>query len=176
MTTDEHTRRSFLGCAAVVLSLPVVRADSPATSPELARVIDKLEPYFTAPADFQDVSRGTPLPHKLSGEKKREVGLLRDTWKLEVIADPDKPATLGKPLSKKDNTALDFAALLDLGKTRSVRFAKIMTCLNIGCPPRHGYLGRRAAARRGLADATEGEPPARRLPRLPQRRPETTIP
>ena len=70
----------------------------------------------------------------MSAEKKREVGLHRDTWKLEVIADPEKPATLGKPLTKMDNTALDFAALLELGKTRSVRFAKVMTCLNIGCP------------------------------------------
>jgi len=134
MTTEEHTRRSFLGCGAAALSLPVLHADTPAPVPELARVLDKLESYLTPPADFNDVSRGTPLPHKLSAEKKREVGLHRDTWKLEVIADPDKPATLGMPLSKKDNSALDFAALLDLGKTRSVRFAKIMTCLNIGCP------------------------------------------
>ena len=135
MAPDELTRRSFLGCGAataVGLSPPGVHAESP--PPELARVLDKLEPYFTAPADFQDVSRGTPLPHKLSAEKKREVGMHRDTWKLEIISDPDKPATLDKQLSKKDNTALDFAALLELGKTRSVRFAKVMTCLNIGCP------------------------------------------
>ena len=135
MAPDEFTRRSFLGYGAAAtagMSLLAIQAESP--PPELARVLDKLEPYFTAPADFQDVSRGNPLPHKLSVEKKREVGLHRDTWKLEVISDPDKPATLGKQLSKKDNTALDFAALLELGKTRSVRFAKVMTCLNIGCP------------------------------------------
>ncbi len=134
MTPDDLTRRSFLGGGAAALSLPIARGDSPAPSPDLTRAIANFESYFTAPADFQDVSRGTPLPHKLSAEKKREVGLHRDTWKLEVIADPEKPATLGKPLTKKDNTALDFAALLELGKTRSVRFAKVMTCLNIGCP------------------------------------------
>ncbi len=135
MTPDELTRRAFLGCGVAVgagLSLPFSRGESPA--PELARALETLEPYFTEPAKFEDVSRGTPLPHKLSADKKREVGMHRDTWKLEVISDPDHPATLGKPLLKKDNTALDFAALLELGKTRSVRFAKVMTCLNMGCP------------------------------------------
>jgi DMSO/TMAO reductase YedYZ molybdopterin-dependent catalytic subunit len=37
-------------------------------------------------------------------------------------------------LSKSDGTALDFAGLLDLGEKHAVRFAKVMTCLNIGCP------------------------------------------
>ena len=135
MTRDDITRRLFLGAgatAATGLAARPVRAEQPA--PELARALDKLEPYFTAPADFQDVSRGNPLPHKLPAEKKREVGMHRDTWKLEVVSDLDKPATLGKQLLKADGTALDFAALLELGKTHAVRFAKVMTCLNIGCP------------------------------------------
>ena len=135
MTRDDITRRLFLGAGAAAtagLATQSVRAEKP--SPELARALEKLEPYFTAPADFQDVSRGNPLPHKLPAEKKRQVGMHRDTWKLEVISDPDKPATLGKQLLKADGTALDFAALLELGKTHAVRFAKVMTCLNIGCP------------------------------------------
>ncbi len=133
MTPDELTRRFFLGCGAATaagLSVSTARAEPP----ELTRVLSKLEPYFTPPAEFQDVSRGTPLPHKLSAAKKREVGMHRDTWTLEVLSDPDNPATLGKPLAKKDGNALDFAALLALGKTNAVRFAKVMTCLNIGCP------------------------------------------
>jgi len=43
---------------------------------------------------FRDVSRGKPLPHSLSEEEKRKVGLTRQTWKLEVISDPDNPATV----------------------------------------------------------------------------------
>jgi DMSO/TMAO reductase YedYZ molybdopterin-dependent catalytic subunit len=70
----------------------------------------------------------------LPAEKKREVGLTRETWKLEVVSDPENPSTLGQPLTTKDGTALDFAALLKLGEKHAVRFAKIMTCLNIGCP------------------------------------------
>ena len=92
------------------------------------------EPYFTPAAHFRDVSRGKPIPHSLPVEKLREVGLTRDTWQLEVLADPEHPAKLGKPLTKADGTALDFAALMSLAQTKAVRFAKVMTCLNLGCP------------------------------------------
>jgi DMSO/TMAO reductase YedYZ molybdopterin-dependent catalytic subunit len=83
---------------------------------------------------FGDVSRGRPVPHSLPEAKKREVGLTRDTWKLEVVSDPTHPSKLGKPLTIKDNTALDFKGLLELAGKHAVRFPKVMTCLNIGCP------------------------------------------
>src|SRR5262249_60214259 len=98
------------------------------------RAIAALEPVSTPEDKFRDVSRGKPLPHSLPEEKKRQVGLTRESWKLEVIADPEHPATLRHPLTHKNGTALDFAGLLKLGETRAVRFAKVMTCLNIGCP------------------------------------------
>jgi DMSO/TMAO reductase YedYZ molybdopterin-dependent catalytic subunit len=129
------TRRFFLragvACAAGWTASSARAGPLP---PELAGPVEKLEPYFTPLANFQDVSRGKPVPHSLPEEKRKEVGLTRDTWRLEVIPDPANPATLGKPLTKKDGTALDFAALLKLGDQHAVRFAKVMTCLNIGCP------------------------------------------
>ncbi len=135
----EHTelsRRFFLRCgvAGAVVGSAFSASAAESLPPELRSALEKLESYFTLPKEFGDVSRGNPLPHKLSEEKRREVGLTRDTWKLEVISDPENPTTLAKPLTKKDNTALDFAALLKLGEKHSVRFAKVMTCLNIGCP------------------------------------------
>ena len=121
------TRRRFLSLAALGgvsavhgAAPPIDRADG--------------EPYFTAPADFRDVSRGKPLPHSLPADKKREVGLTRETWKLEVVGDPEHPPKLGKEFKRVDKTSLDFDDLLRLGKKHAVRFAKIMTCLNIGCP------------------------------------------
>ncbi|OYW24377.1 MAG: hypothetical protein B7Z55_02365, partial [Planctomycetales bacterium 12-60-4] len=84
--------------------------------------------------EFRDVSRGKPLPHSLPEEKLREVGLTRETWKLEVLSDAEHPARLGKPLTKAEGTALDFAGLMKLAETHAVRFPKVMTCLNIGCP------------------------------------------
>ncbi len=92
------------------------------------------DPYFTFREDFRDVSRGNPLPHSLAEEKKRGVGLTRETWRLEVISDPDNPAKLGRELTKQSGSAIDFAALLKLGEKHTVRFAKVMTCLNLGCP------------------------------------------
>src|SRR6185436_13827516 len=82
---------------------------------------------------FRDVSRGKPVPHSLPDEKKSEVGLTRETWKLEVISDPQNAPRLGKQLTKADGTALDFKGLLELGEKHAVRFAKVMTCLNLGC-------------------------------------------
>jgi DMSO/TMAO reductase YedYZ molybdopterin-dependent catalytic subunit len=134
---QQLTRRYFvrlgaLGAAAAVAWPRIGRAET--RPPELAKAIESLESFFTPPAKFKDVSRGKPLPHSLPDEKKTEVGLTRETWKLEVVSDPENPAKLGRQLTKADSTALDFEALLKLGEKHAVRFAKVMTCLNIGCP------------------------------------------
>jgi len=139
----QFTRRFFLqaGAIGVVAPLSLARgslaADDPAT-PKPRISADKAgvrpDPYFTPTDEFRDVSRGTPLPHSLPDAKKRDVGLTRETWRLEVISDPEHPARLGKALTKVNNSALDFQALLKLGETHAVRFAKVMTCLNLGCP------------------------------------------
>src|SRR5580765_8136146 len=89
------SRRFFLklgaaGSAALGWS-PLASRAAP-TSPELAKAIAALEPFFTPQEDFRDVSRGKPLPHSLPDDKKHEVGLTRETWKLEVMSDPENPA------------------------------------------------------------------------------------
>jgi DMSO/TMAO reductase YedYZ molybdopterin-dependent catalytic subunit len=131
------TRRHFmeLGAAgAVFLGHSSFGRSEDSGSPELEKALAKLEPYFTPPRDFRDVSRGKPIPHSLPEDKKRAVGLTRETWKLEVIADPDHPATLGKQFASASGTALTFDELLKMGEKSAVRFPKVMTCLNIGCP------------------------------------------
>jgi DMSO/TMAO reductase YedYZ molybdopterin-dependent catalytic subunit len=131
------SRRFFLeagaACVAAVTGWSLAGGAEP-PAPELAKALAKLESFFTPPANFQDVSRGKPVPHSLPEEKRREVGLTRETWKLEVISDPENPAALGRQLTRDKGTALDFDALLQLAKKHAVRFAKVMTCLNIGCP------------------------------------------
>ena len=138
---EEHarlTRRYFMGLVTVggLLSganaLAVTQENNKKVKPEKAGA--RPEPYFTPSMNFRDVSRGKPLPHSLPDEKKREVGLTRDTWRLEVLADPDNPAKIGNPLTRATNNALDFAGLLKLGEKQTIRFAKVMTCLNLGCP------------------------------------------
>jgi DMSO/TMAO reductase YedYZ molybdopterin-dependent catalytic subunit len=135
--SHHSTRRRFLrmgaGGAAASAVWPVA-GQTEALAPELARAVESLEPYFTPQEKFRDVSRGRPLPHSLSDESKRAAGLTRETWKLEVLSDPENPARLRRPLTNQDGTALDFAELMKLGEKHAVRFAKTMTCLNIGCP------------------------------------------
>lgn len=137
---DQHaelTRRWFLRSSvlsAAACGLSPLAANRFANASELSDAISKLESFMTKPDDFRDVSRGTPLPHKLPDEKKNEVGLARQSWRLEVISDPDKPAKLGRQLTVKGGTALDFDGLLKLAEKHAVRFPKVMTCLNIGCP------------------------------------------
>jgi DMSO/TMAO reductase YedYZ molybdopterin-dependent catalytic subunit len=92
------------------------------------------EPYFTPPEDFRDVSRGTPLPHSLSDEQKLKAGLTRDSWRLEIVSDPENPAKINRPMTVADGTALDFPSLMKLAEKQSTRFPKVMTCLNVGCP------------------------------------------
>lgn len=136
---SEHlsvTRRGLLKLGVTVAALGFMNQTWGADSPpaELAKALAQLQPYLTPPADFGDVSRGKPIPHKLSEERRREVGLTRETWQLEVLADPEHPAKVRQPLTKADHTALDFRGLLELGERHAVRFPKIMTCLNVGCP------------------------------------------
>jgi len=90
--------------------------------------------YLTPEAEFGDVERGNPLPYTLDVTRRREVGLERDTWQLEVIADPESNAKIEQPLSKELGTALDFKALVQLGQAHGVQYLKGITCNNIGEP------------------------------------------
>jgi DMSO/TMAO reductase YedYZ molybdopterin-dependent catalytic subunit len=140
------TRRFFLACGvasgvvvdslarAVASAGTIIPGRVPLQPPAGEQRGVAAEPWFTPPSEFRDVSRGTPVPHTLSEEKRSEVGLTRATWRLEVTSDPDHPAKLGRPLTTSDGTAFTFEALLKLGETHAVRFPKLMTCLNLGCP------------------------------------------
>jgi hypothetical protein len=58
--------------------------------------------------------------------------MVRDTWNLEVIADPG--AKIDNPLTRDRGTALDWAALMRIAEKRAVRFLKVVTCNNLNSP------------------------------------------
>lgn len=135
--TRRHLLQLGVAGVAAVQSMQVWAASADRDA-SLQKALDELESWLTRPDDFQDVSRGKPKPHSLSEEKRREVGLTRETWTLEVVSDPDHPARITNPLTKQAGNALSFDALMKLGSQFAVRFPKIMTCLNIGCPLGNG--------------------------------------
>lgn len=97
-------------------------------------------PLLTPAGDFYDVSRGRPKPHTLTGEALVKARLTPETWRLEIVADPatvepvKEPAEVESPLTLAAGTALDLAGLIDLGRTKGVRYLKAMQCLNIPEP------------------------------------------
>jgi len=140
------TRRTFVrrtsGLAVAALAGGVAKSmpGAEATSPALLAPVAKTHPLLTPAANFYDVSRGKPKPFDLIGEALVQARLTPETWRLEIVADPftsdvvKEPATLTHSFSLDDGTALDMAALMELGKKHRVRFIKAMQCLNIPEP------------------------------------------
>jgi DMSO/TMAO reductase YedYZ molybdopterin-dependent catalytic subunit len=126
------SRRHFLGLGAIGLASlgeAPLRAQKSELAPELAALAAKLE-YLTQEDQFSNVGRGKPPPCDLPPEKRRAVGLERDTWQLEVVPDPDSDSKLDRPLTKELGTALDWNGLMKLAEKHAVRFLHVMSCTN----------------------------------------------
>jgi DMSO/TMAO reductase YedYZ molybdopterin-dependent catalytic subunit len=137
----EHTditRRYFLklgaaGLATINTSQLWARENARQTHPLLTEAISKLE-YLTREENFITYGRGDPPPHKLPKEKLPEAGLVRETWQLEVLADPDSNSKVEQPLSKTQGTVMNWDGLMKLAEKHAVRFMSVMTCTNGRAP------------------------------------------
>lgn len=121
-----------MGAAIAAVPTRVVSDDT--VHATMLDALAELETYLTRQQDFRDVSRGRPKPHQLDDAAKEQAGLTRETWRLTVDSDPEHPARISHPMTAERETQLDFDGLMQLAKSKAVRFAKVMTCLNIGCP------------------------------------------
>jgi DMSO/TMAO reductase YedYZ molybdopterin-dependent catalytic subunit len=144
---DSHpiTRRRFLEAAAGAVAAgaltpaedavaaPAVADASGTPAAELARLTDKLE-YLTPMDRFGGFVREKPAPFKLPAEKMRQVGLVRETWRLEVVPEKGGNAKVDHPLSLRAGTALDFPGLMKLAEKHAVRFIATSTCTNFDEP------------------------------------------
>lgn len=132
------SRRYFLGLgiAGVAAAHASQLLENVAAAQENSAVVEEVAnlEYLTHPDQFQLVERGDPLPYMHPIEKLRDVGMTHETWKLEVVSDPDAKATLANPLSKELGTALDWHGLMKLAETKAVRYLKVMSCNNIDAP------------------------------------------
>jgi DMSO/TMAO reductase YedYZ molybdopterin-dependent catalytic subunit len=140
------TRREFvrttsaLAASALAGGLAKETGAAEASPAQPATAAVRAHPLLTPADNFRDVSRGKPKPFELVGEALAQARLTAETWRLEIVADSftndvvKEPASLGKQFTLEDGSALDMAALMELGKKHSVRFLKAMQCLNIPEP------------------------------------------
>jgi hypothetical protein len=133
----EHTyitRRYFLQLCAMGVAVPNISElyaqdlNAEAHS-SLTEAISKLE-YLTRDENFINYGRGKPPPHELPLEKLREVGLVPETWQLEVLPDPESNSEVQRPLSRKLGTALNWDGLMKMAEKKAVRFMSVMSCTN----------------------------------------------
>ena len=131
----EVTRRYFLrlGATGLGASQTIALWAKESDAEVLADATSDLE-YLTYPDEFGTVERGKPLPYTLPKEKRLEIGLERETWKLEVVPDPGSNSAVGNPMTREKGNALDFKGLMKLAEKHAVRFLKVMSCNNMKDP------------------------------------------
>jgi DMSO/TMAO reductase YedYZ molybdopterin-dependent catalytic subunit len=137
----EVTRRSFVnlgGVAAAAFLAPPLAARGPADELQLKKAIAELR-YLTPlqGATILDKNK-TGIPG-FPTEKLREVGLVPETWSLDVVADATSNSQLERPLSRALGNALDWKGLMHLAGKHAVRFLYVCECTN-GNDPFHTTL------------------------------------
>ena len=115
-----------LGLGSLAAMQSSIRAEEPAQI--------KPRSFLTPAADFEDVSRGTPKPHSLTGEALVKAKLTPQSWNLEISADETTNAIVTQKAQIENAVTLDYTQLLELGQKHRVLFLKAMQCLNIATP------------------------------------------
>jgi DMSO/TMAO reductase YedYZ molybdopterin-dependent catalytic subunit len=139
---SEVTRRHFFqlgGTALAAMNLPAIELGNAAIDPQLEEAIAKLQ-YLT-PNDRMGtiLDKGKSGAAKLPLETLRAVGLVPETWSLDVVPDPTGNSVVEQPLSRELGNALDWNGLMRLGEKFAVRFMQVCTCTN-GADPFHMSL------------------------------------
>jgi hypothetical protein len=128
----QRTRRSFLqlGSAAVAAwNVAPFAAAAADTDPQLQEAIAKLE-YLTPLDRAFILDKGKANVAKLGPEKLREIGLVPDTWSLEVVPDPASNSVVE---SNDSDAELNNDPENPL-KTRA-RFIHVPKCCSPACRP-----------------------------------------
>jgi len=137
---QEHrsvTRRFFMKLAAGTSVVPsafqLFGEELPKDCAEACEAFLQKMEYLTPQEAFGNVSRGNPRPYDLSDEKKREVGLIPETWTMEILSDPKNPSQIDNPYT------LDWKQLMEIAQEHAIGVAKIMTCNNGSRPLGMGF-------------------------------------
>ncbi len=136
------TRRHFFrlgGTAAAAWNLPMLAVNGAALDPRLEEAIAKLQ-YLT-PSDRVGsiLDKGKSGVAKLPPERLREIGLVPETWFLDVVPDPPSNCVVEQPFSRDLGNALDWNGLMRLADKHAIRFMQVCSCTN-GADPFHMSL------------------------------------
>jgi hypothetical protein len=74
--------------------------------------------------------RGNPVLTEIPQEKLAGIGLTPETWKLEIVPDPESNPEIGNPLTREKGNALDWPAMMKLAETKAVHFLHVLSCTN----------------------------------------------
>ncbi len=136
------TRRHFFelgGAAVTAWNLSALAGANAAIDPRLEEAVAALE-YLT-PADRVGaiLDKGKAGVAKLSPEQLRAVGLVPETWSLDVVPDPASNCVVEHPFSRALGNALDWNGLMKLADKHAIRFMQVCSCTN-GPDPFHMSL------------------------------------
>jgi DMSO/TMAO reductase YedYZ molybdopterin-dependent catalytic subunit len=137
----ELTRRYFFhlgSVAAAAWTVSPLAAADPAADPLVRKAIAELE-YLTPIDRAYLLDKGKAGVDKLPPERLREIGLLPETWSLDVIPQPGGDSSVEQPLSRAMGNALDWNGLMSLAGKHAIRFLHVCVCTN-GADPFHMTL------------------------------------
>ena len=137
----QPTRRYLFqlgSAAAAAWTASPLAAQNAAANPQLQEAIAKLE-YLTPLERAFILDKGKAGVANLPAERLREIGLVPETWSLDVVPDPASESSVERPLSQALGNALDWNGLMRLAEKHAVRFPHLCTCTN-GADPYHMTL------------------------------------
>ncbi len=135
------SRRGFLqlGSAAVAAwSVPSIAVADLSIDPLLREAVSKLE-YLTPLDRAVILDKGKAGVTKLPTERLREIGLVPETWSLEVLPDRYSNSIVERSFSVAQGNALKWQDLTSLADRYAVRFLHVCNCTN-GADPFHMSL------------------------------------
>ena len=146
------TRRHFLelgGAAVTAWDLSALAAGNAAADSRLGEAVAKLQ-YLTPPDQVGTIlDKGKAGVAKLPPERLREIGLVPETWFLDVVSDPTSNCVVEQPRSRELGNALGWDGLMRLADKHAIRFMQVCSCTN-GPDPFHIQLLRRMGALRQI--------------------------
>jgi len=128
----ELTRRYFFqlgSVAAAAWGASPLAAAAAGADPQLQEAIAKLE-YLTPLDRAYVLDKGKAGVAELPPEKLREIGLVPETWSLEVVPDPASDSSVEQTFSRAKGNALDWSALMKLAEKHAVHLLNVTTCTN----------------------------------------------